>query len=54
MTFELKTQACGSKGCGNCPMLFRLDEDVFVNGIKVNLDRNLNDKSKNVIYFAQC
>ena len=48
-TLNLKTQACGSKGCGTCPMLFRLDEDVFVNGMKVNLDRNLNCKSKNVI-----
>ena len=35
-------------------MIFRLDEDVFVNGMKVNLDRILNCKSKNIIYFAQC
>ena len=54
LTLDLKTRAYGSRGCGTYPMVFRLDEDVFVNGMKVYLDRNMNCKSKNIIYLAQC
>ena len=49
-----KTQACGARGCETCPLLFDLDEDIFVNGLKVMLDKRLNCKSKNIIYLAQC
>ena len=35
-------------------MLFRLDEDFFVNEIKVNSNKILRCKSKDVINFAQC
>ena len=48
------SQACGSKGCETCPLLFNLQNDIFVNGLKVILDKSLNCKSKGIIYLAQC
>ena len=51
---EKISQACGSRGCATCPLLFALNEEIFVNGNKVLLDPNLSCKSKNLIYFAQC
>ena len=49
-----KTQACGDRGCETYPLLSDLDEDIFVNGLKVMLNKRLNCKSKNIIYLAQC
>ena len=48
------TQSCGASRCMMCPLLFRLDEDIVINGQKLFLDRNLNCKDKNIIYVAQC
>jgi len=40
--------------CKLCPLLFGLDEDIFINGEKLILDSNLSCKDKNVIYVSQC
>jgi hypothetical protein len=48
------SQACGSKACKLCPLLFRLDEDIIINGVRLKLDSNISCKDKCVIYVAQC
>ena len=45
------TQSCGASRCMMCPLLFRLDENIVINGQKLFLDRNLNCKDKNIIYI---
>ena len=48
------TQACRASGCKLCPLLFRLDHVITINGERLFLDNKLSCKDKNVIYLAQC
>lgn len=49
-----ESQSCKASRCKTCPLLFKFDDDIIVNGEKLFLDRNLTCKSKNLIYVAQC
>ena len=48
------SQACNGKGCYTCPILFRFNDKLVVNGQDLLLDHSLTCKSKSLIYVAQC
>jgi hypothetical protein len=45
------TQACLARGCKLCPLLFKLDETITINGERLVLDSKLSCKDKGVIYI---
>ena len=47
-------QKCGSKGCLTCPTIVQDNEGLCVNGRILSPGIQLNCKSSNVIYLAQC
>ena len=48
------TQSCLASGCKLCPLLFKLDDTITINGERLVLDSKLSCKDKGVIYVAQC
>ncbi len=48
------SQKCGARGCLTCPAICDSNEGMDVNGRIVKPSRQLNCKSKNIIYLAQC
>ncbi|MCP4457442.1 MAG: hypothetical protein GY816_05355, partial [Cytophagales bacterium] len=51
---EKSSQMCGSSGCKTCPLLFKFNEKIIVNGVEMYLDKSLTCIDKYVIYVAQC
>ena len=47
-------QRCGSRGCLTCPTIVQDNEGLCVNGRILSPGIQLNCKSSNVIYLAQC
>ena len=47
------SQKCDGPGCMTCPLL-STTRTLSINGKNIKLDPNLNCKSSNVIYLAQC
>ena len=47
-------QRCGSRGCLTCPNIVQDNEGLCVNGRILSPGIQLNCKSSNVIYLAQC
>ena len=43
-----------ASGCKLCPLLFKLDDTITINGERLVLDSKLSCKDKGVIYVAQC
>ena len=50
---ELETQKCGAANCQQCPLV-NASNDIEVNKLKVRIQKNLNCKSRNVLYLWQC
>ena len=50
---ELETQKCGASNCRQCPLV-NTSKDIEVNKLKVRIQKNLNCKSRNVLYLWQC
>ena len=48
------SQACGASGCRLCKLLYNLNETICINGMNLQLDNNLNCKTKYCIYVATC
>ena len=53
-TETMSTQKCSAKKCKSCMLLGNMGEQLIVNGLTVTVKKNLNCKSPNVIYVAQC
>lgn len=50
----MSSQKCGARKCKSCDLLGNMGETISVNGKEVTVRKNLNCKSCNVIYLAQC
>ena len=50
---DKSSQKCEGRGCKTCPMVFD-ENEIRVNGQLCKLDTNLDCKSKNILYLAQC
>ena len=50
---ELENQKCNAPNCLQCPLVNRSNK-ITVNNITVQRQKNLNCKSRNVIYLWQC
>ena len=48
------SQKCGAKGCLTCPSIYDGNEGFNVNGKLLKPEKQLNCKSDNEIYLAQC
>ena len=53
-TLSMSSQKCGTPRCQSCQLLLDMGESLTVNDQVVTVRRNLNCKSQNVIYLAQC
>ena len=51
---QMSSQKCGATSCQTCPLLGKMGESVTINDRSVSVKKNLNCKSRNVIYLAQC
>ena len=51
---SLPSQRCGTPRCETCPLLLDMGQTLNVNGKLITVKSNLNCKSRNVIYLAQC
>lgn len=49
-----KVSKCTTPRCGTCSMITECSTVVFKNGLKFTVKRNMNCKSKNVIYAIIC
>ena len=50
---QLVSQKCGASNCRQCPLV-NTDPQIFVNNMKLKPGKDLNCKSRNVIYLWQC
>lgn len=50
----MSSQKCGAKACRTCPLVGKKGDTIEINGKSVSVKKNLNCKSRNVIYLAQC
>ena len=50
---NLENQQCGTQNCQQCPLV-NTSNKTTINNITVRTQRNLNCKSRNVLYLWQC
>ena len=50
---ELESQKCGASNCLQCPLV-NTSNTININKMKVKKQKNLNCKSRNVLYLWQC
>ena len=48
------SQKYGARGCLTCPLVGKKGDTITVNGKSVSVKKDLDCKSRNVIYLAQC
>ena len=50
----MSSQKCGGRRCKSCALLGNMGDTLHINGRTLTVKKNLNCKSCNVIYVAQC
>ena len=53
MQLRLENQKCNAQNCQQCPLINTSDQ-ITVNKMTVRKQKNLNCKSRNVLYLWQC
>ena len=50
---ELENQKCNAQNCQQCPLV-NTSNNITINNMRVRKQRNLNCKSRNILYLWQC